>query len=138
MAAKPLLWWASNHTNQISRKKAPSPMEERFPRGTYHDAWEEAHAALVQRRQREFDAAEREFQRRRAALSKAKMMRPPDGVAGTTAPQIDRNGREVRKRNGGVQAVPAAKVSRIRCSATNLRGGNCGCAFGQCKKGNIL
>lgn len=38
----------------------------------------------------------------------------------------------------GVQAVPAAKGSRVRCSATNLRGGNCGCAFGQCKKGNIL
>lgn len=47
--------------------------------------------------------------------------------------------RAVERAHGiGVQAVPAAKVSRVRCSATNLRGGNCGCAFGQCKKGNIL
>ena len=93
MAAKPLLWWASNYTNQISRKKAPSPMEERFPHGTYHKTWEEAHVALVDRRQREFDAAEREFQRRRNALIKAKMMRAPESVPSMTGKQEnERNG----------------------------------------------
>lgn len=35
--------------------------------------------------------------------------------------------------HGSPRAMP-----RIRCKATNARGGNCDCGFGQCVKGNVL
>jgi hypothetical protein len=77
---KPYKWCASNYTNAITFKKLTDEAV-RSPRGTYHDTWEEAHAALVARRQRELTEAERDFQRARNALAKAKRMPPPAGKA---------------------------------------------------------
>jgi hypothetical protein len=76
---KPYKWCASNHTNAITLKKLTDEAV-RWPRGTYHDTWEEAHAALVARRQKELTEAERAFQRARNAFNKAKRMPPPAGV----------------------------------------------------------
>jgi hypothetical protein len=73
---KPSKWCASNYTNAITLKKL-TDQAERWPRGTYHDTWEEAHAALIARREEEFKRAERAFQAARNALAKAKRMPPP-------------------------------------------------------------
>lgn len=69
-------WCASRHANSITLKKMTADAV-RFPRGTYHDTWEQAHAALVARRAAQMQEAEREFQRARNALNKAKAMKPP-------------------------------------------------------------
>lgn len=79
----PKKWWASTHSNSISLKKttAENLRWERMNAGSFHDTWEEAHAALLARREEEFKRAEREFQSRRTALMKAKLMKPPQPSA---------------------------------------------------------
>lgn len=72
----PFKWCASNYSNQITRKKMTDEAV-RFPRGTYHDTWEEAKAALVERREREFRKAQSLYEQARKALSKAQQMKPP-------------------------------------------------------------
>lgn len=69
-------WCASNYANSITLKKLTSD-SLRFPRGTYHDTWADAHSTLIARREREFKEAEKRFQSARTALAKAKRMPPP-------------------------------------------------------------
>jgi hypothetical protein len=73
-------WCASNYANAITLKKMTAE-NIRYPRGSYHDTWEEAHAALLERCTKQAQAAEREFQRRQNALRKAKQMKPPTAAA---------------------------------------------------------
>ena len=69
----PKRWCASNYTNSITLKKMTAE-NLRFPRGTYHDTWEEAHAALVARREQEVAKAESALRSARSALTRAKRM----------------------------------------------------------------
>lgn len=69
-------WVASSYMNSIVFKKITA-MDERFPRGTFHDTWAEAHVVVMARCQREFEKAQRELSRATRALAKAKAMQPP-------------------------------------------------------------
>lgn len=69
-------WCASRNMNSITLKKMTATAI-RYSHGTYHDTWAEAHDALVQRRQRAFEAAQRELASATRALAKAKAMKPP-------------------------------------------------------------
>jgi hypothetical protein len=69
-------WCASRYTNAITLKKLTREAL-RFPRGTYHDTWAEAHDALVARNQKAFEIARRELASATRALVKAKVMKPP-------------------------------------------------------------
>jgi hypothetical protein len=79
----PKKWCASFYTNSITMKKMTAD-NLRFPRGSYHDTWDEAHAAMVERRKETLKKAEREFQRCRMALVKARAMKPPQAPEGDT------------------------------------------------------
>lgn len=77
----PKKWCASRYTNSITLKKMTAE-NVRFPRGTYHETWEEAHAALLERLKIEVKVAERDFQSARRALDRAKVMPPPVAKGG--------------------------------------------------------
>lgn len=67
---------ASQYVNQITHRKV-TPMDERFPRGTYHDTWADAHDAIVAKRQQEFEKAQRTLANATRSLAKAKAMKEP-------------------------------------------------------------
>jgi hypothetical protein len=67
---------ASSYANQITYRRL-SKQDERWPRGTFHDTWEEAHATIVERCRKQFELAERERKRAQSAFIKAKAMQKP-------------------------------------------------------------
>lgn len=52
----PVMWVASNHSLQINRRKVTAS-DRRYPRGTFHETWEEAHAATVAKAQERLEKA---------------------------------------------------------------------------------
>lgn len=81
----PILWVASNKTLQINRRKVTST-DRRWPMATFHDTWEEAHAAQVAKAQGRLEKAGKEARRAvRSALSAAKLL---DKVEAMKNPEI--------------------------------------------------
>jgi hypothetical protein len=66
-------WVADKYINKISYRLMHKS-DQICPRGSFHDSWEEAHAAIVAAREAEYDHAVKELKRAKTALDKAKKM----------------------------------------------------------------
>lgn len=74
MNKNPVMWVASNYTLQINRRKVTS-YDLKYPRATFHDTWEEAHAASLALAQQRLERAGLDAKRAvSAALSAAKLV----------------------------------------------------------------
>lgn len=75
------LWFADKFINRIvhrAKNKGDEQCERlSVPHGTFHATWEEAHAAIISRREAELRETQRAFDKARDALSRARRMQPP-------------------------------------------------------------
>lgn len=72
MKPNPIMWVASTHSSHISHRKVAAT-DRRYPRATFHDTWEEAHAAVLARANERLERAGRDAQQAvRWALNAAK------------------------------------------------------------------
>lgn len=58
--------------------RAPDRSEQRIPRGLWFDTWAEAHAHLLERREKELAAAKRNLSNAEKALARCRAMRDPN------------------------------------------------------------
>lgn len=82
--SKEKVWIASKYANQITYRRL-SKMDERYPRGTFHASWEDAHATIVAARMKELEDARKALRRADANLKRAqKMIAPAIAQKGTS------------------------------------------------------
>lgn len=73
------VWIASNYLNLITHRFWTS-LDDRYPRGSVHSNWKEAHEAIISARKKEFDKARRQLKNAGINLERAKkMIEPPIG-----------------------------------------------------------
>lgn len=82
----PVMWVASNYSLQIHRRKVTAT-DRRWPRGTFHETWEEAKAAQIakakarlERTGKELREAERAALRAAKQVNKAEALTKPEGA----------------------------------------------------------
>ena len=82
----PVMWVASNHSLQISRRKVTAS-DRRYPRATFHETWEEAHAATVEKALENLEKAGRDLKfalqvasSAAKVVKKAEAMTKPEGA----------------------------------------------------------
>ncbi|WP_399696568.1 hypothetical protein [Xenophilus sp.] len=84
MKKNPVMWAASDHSPQINHRKVTA-YDRRWPRATFHDTWDEAHAAQVAKAEARVERSARELKqatsaalRALKALDKVKAMKKPE------------------------------------------------------------
>ncbi len=77
----PVMWVASNYTPQIHLRKVTAT-DRRFPRATFHETWEEAHAAQLAKAQARLERAGKEAKAAvRAAMSAHNSLKKVEAMA---------------------------------------------------------
>lgn len=86
MKSNPVMWVASNHTPQINLRKVTA-FDRRCARATFHDTWEEAHAAQIAKAEKRAEKAGQDAKRAvrwalqaGKALDKVMAMKKPEAA----------------------------------------------------------
>ena len=82
-AQKKKVYIANFYVNRISYR-ALDAWDESCPDGTHHDSWEEAHAALIEHREKEVNSLLQHVKNAKESLTRAKKMIRPSSDAGET------------------------------------------------------